>query len=353
MFKSHTHGARRFAAIAAVSALAVVGASCSDDDSAGPEVSTDVEDIVEESEELGEEDELVDEEPIVEDEIGEDPMSSLVGQMVAVSGDVDTIDDPTAFEISSPEGNLLVISATGLPDDAESGTLVQVTGTVREVLEASFDDDFGFAYDPGLYGGYEKRLALAADEVVVLDGDEEDGGVPADNVELDALNDSDVDGDVAVVVDGTQLTVTLSAENVTADLAHAMHLHFELGQPSECPDIDGFDVDDNDILTTAEGVPAYGPVQIALTTEGDFSPESGLAVERFPVADADGFLTYERTFDITQEQADLLAGMQVAVVLHGQDIDESGAYDGDAVSSLDETLPLEATIPVACGIATL
>ncbi len=37
------------------------------------------------------------------------------------------------------------------------------------------------------------------------------------------------------------------------------------------------------------------------------------------------------------------------VVIHGIDLDDSGAYDGAARSSLTDSLPLEATIPVLCG----
>ncbi len=37
------------------------------------------------------------------------------------------------------------------------------------------------------------------------------------------------------------------------------------------------------------------------------------------------------------------------LVLHGVDKDGSGAYDGDVMSDLDPTLPMEATAPAACG----
>ena len=37
------------------------------------------------------------------------------------------------------------------------------------------------------------------------------------------------------------------------------------------------------------------------------------------------------------------------LVLHGVDKDGSGTYDGDVVSDLDPSLPMEATAPAACG----
>jgi hypothetical protein len=49
-------------------------------------------------------------------------------------------------------------------------------------------------------------------------------------------------------------------------------------------------------LTVEEGLPMYGNIHISLTTEGDTSKASGLAVDRFPVADADGNLDHTRTF---------------------------------------------------------
>jgi hypothetical protein len=48
------------------------------------------------------------------------------------------------------------------------------------------------------------------------------------------------------------------------------------------------DTDGDGFISTIEGLPAYGEIQISLTTEGDVSTASGLALERFPVADASG-----------------------------------------------------------------
>lgn len=329
-------------------ALALVGASCSDDDdgSAGPEVSTDVADIVEAEDDV--QDDVMDDELVVDD-----PLSPLAGQEVTVSGDVSSVIDSTLFEIAGDDGNVLILAEEGLPDEADTGTLVQVTGTVRQVLADTFDTDFGYAYDPSIYGGYLERLAIDADQVVILEGDDgvEETGLPAGNGEFDELNGSGVDGDVAVVIDSSTMSITLSAESLSADLPHAMHVHFDPAQPSECPDLDEFDVDGDALLTTAEGVPAYGPVQFALTVDGDTSPDSGLALDRFAIADTDGMLTYAR--DIEVSDPNMLAGMQVAVVIHGMDIDESGEYDGDLASSLDPSVPLEATIPVACAVVEL
>jgi len=130
------------------------------------------------------------------------------------------------------------------------------------------------------------------------------------------------------------------------------HIHFASGTDSTCPGVDA-DEDADGLISTVEGVPFYGGVQMSLTTDGDFTGDSGLAIDRFPTADDEGNLDYERTFELDAAMAESITGQQFAVVQHGIDIDESGAYDGDAMSSLDPTLPLEATIPAVCGVMSV
>lgn len=95
-----------------------------------------------------------------------------------------------------------------------------------------------------------------------------------------------------------------------------------------------------------EGLPFYGPIQVSLTTEGDTSPDSALAVDRMPIADADGNLSYARTFEVSDDVAERLGSLHI--VQHGIDIDDSGAYDGRP-SELNPAVPFEATVPANCG----
>jgi hypothetical protein len=89
---------------------------------------------------------------------------------------------------------------------------------------------------------------------------------------------------------------------------------------------------------------------VSLTTEGDVSADSGLAAERFPVADADGTLSYSRTFSLSDgvSAEDIPAGV---IVQHGisEFFEDPTQYDGEPRSSLNPDLPLEATIPTNCG----
>lgn len=152
----------------------------------------------------------------------------------------------------------------------------------------------------------------------------------------------------SISIDGNQLTVRVEAMGVAPGLPHAQHIHGELGTEGSCPALAEVDADGDGNISTVEGVANYGTVKISLTTEGDTSPDSALAIDRFPVADDDGTYTYERTFEVDAEIAESLEGW--VAINHGVDLDQSGEYDGDLVSSLDDSLPLEATMPATCGV---
>lgn len=178
----------------------------------------------------------------------------------------------------------------------------------------------------------------------------------------------EVAGNAPAPVDGTvrlmalpngRIQVRIDAAGLAPNLPHAQHIHVPGGQEGgdfvrgACPTV-ADDASGDGLVDTLEGAPAYGGVQQSLTTTGDTSPASALAVDRFPVADAEGDLSYERTFTPTDQRVWRQLG-DVEVVVHGIDLDGNGVYDGVAESSLtaatpeDDFLPLEATIPVLCG----
>ena len=106
------------------------------------------------------------------------------------------------------------------------------------------------------------------------------------------------------------------------------------------------DTNGDGLVNTTDGQPFYGPIQVSLTTNGDTSPSSGLAVDRFPVADAKGKVNYSRTIEIPEEAAKHLS--EFAIVQHGVDVNHDGVYDGPP-SDLDPSVPLEAILPATCG----
>jgi len=161
------------------------------------------------------------------------------------------------------------------------------------------------------------------------------------------LNDAPGSGSAMVEIDGSTLSFTLTADGLLADAPHAAHIHFGADARHECPTA-GDDADGSGTINTTDGAPAYGPIVISLTTTGDTSPESGLAVDRFGVGDD---INYSRgDVQVSAEVATAILAGQAAVVVHGVDHDGSGAYDGATVSDLDPALPTEATDPAICGV---
>ena len=163
---------------------------------------------------------------------------------------------------------------------------------------------------------------------------------------LTELNGSGTSGTAMVKVDGDQATVTIKTSGASADLPHAQHIH--IGGNNVCPT--DADSGDDEYVSVVEGQPQYGEIKVSLTTEGDVSPDSGLAVDRFPVADADGMVTYERTFTLPEGVTD--EDMENAVIVqHGISklFDDESKYDGEMKSTISEDLPFEATVPSACG----
>ena len=169
--------------------------------------------------------------------------------------------------------------------------------------------------------------------------------------QLDALNKSGASGTGKVMVNGNQLHVMVNSSGLVAGAPHAQHIHFGEQARHECPTMEADDEDGDTFISTAEGEPAYGPINVSLTTEGDVSPESALAVERFPTGDT---VTYDRTFDIPAGFD--MANLEDAVIVqHGIDVNGNGTYDMDAIgaSELDPSLPAEATHPATCGALNL
>ena len=173
------------------------------------------------------------------------------------------------------------------------------------------------------------------------------GTGPTITAQLNPLNTSGSSGTATVVVNGNQVTVTIEARGLSPNLPHAQHIH--IGGQNICP-TNAADDDGDGLINTVEGQPFYGPVQVSLTTTGDVSANSALAVDRFPVAAADGSLSYSRTFQLPAgvTLADLRNGV---IVQHGisELFGDPTQYDGEPRSSLTPDLPLEATIPSNCG----
>ena len=147
---------------------------------------------------------------------------------------------------------------------------------------------------------------------------------------------------------GTVADVLLQARGLSGDLPHAMHIHGkDSGELAFCPGAGRADeLRDDGLIETAEGLADYGPVQVSLTTAGDTSADSVLALDRFAVAKDNGKLTYRRSIRLPEQVARDLD--EKHIVIHGEDLNGNGTYDAEPVSA-GLKVPLEAELPVACG----
>lgn len=161
---------------------------------------------------------------------------------------------------------------------------------------------------------------------------------------LTQLNDSGATGTVTGTVKGNEVTIKIVDTGLLAGAPHAQHIH--IGGTNSCPDPNekGTGVDGH--LRVADAQDSYGAIAVSLTTTGDTSPSSGLAVTRFPV----GTATYSRTFTVSSSVAGSLKNGNAVIVQHGVDYNKDGKYSGTSKSELDPTLPEEATDPANCGV---
>lgn len=148
-------------------------------------------------------------------------------------------------------------------------------------------------------------------------------------------------GTASLDVTGTQVHVVLHLHGLSPGVPHAMHIHGILAAENECPPKTA-DTNGDGLISLEEGAPFYGPIDVSFTSSGDTSAASGLALERFVKADANGNLNYDRTFTIPQNVIDSLGSLHI--VVHGLALD--GETDGPVggYNSL-----FEAVLPVACG----
>ena len=165
---------------------------------------------------------------------------------------------------------------------------------------------------------------------------------------LNPLNRSGAEGHAMLEKNGKKVEIEIHTKGLAPKLPHAQHIHGFKKAMSECPTM--ADAGRNNVLTTTEGLPDYGPIQVSLTTKGDTSPKSALAVDRFPVANAKGSVNYERTISVPSNVAKNLG--EKVIVQHGVDLNNNGSYDFKAAgkSELDPSLPQEATAPATCSV---
>ena len=138
-------------------------------------------------------------------------------------------------------------------------------------------------------------------------------------VRFDPLNSSGVKAEATLQMTGDNLTVTLDAVGRVPEHIHPQHIHGFTSSTSTCPTASN-DTNGDGIISFAEGLPSFGPVQV------DLQP--------YPTpANTAGSTHYRVTFaaaNVPFTAADLT---NKTMVLHGDFV--GSAYD--------------ASLPVACG----
>ena len=145
-------------------------------------------------------------------------------------------------------------------------------------------------------------------------------------------------------VRGTTYLVTVNATGLSPNLPHLAHIHGIVKAQNECPPASAAGSDG--LIDTLDGLPSYGPILVTFATSGDTSAAAGLNIGTAPVSDPNGNLFYQREIKIKGDVAANLDNLHV--VIHGEDLNDNGMYDGQA-STLAPGVPLEAELPVACG----
>lgn len=152
---------------------------------------------------------------------------------------------------------------------------------------------------------------------------------------LDGLN-QDGSATVSLTQRGTHLTVHVQASGLD-DGIHLAHIHGVRQGANTCPTAD-LDADGDGLINIAEGLSAYGPVQITLS--------NGLN-------DRGTSLDYTRQrdrIDAGDATASLRGLDEYVVVIHGVDLNGDGVADnpdveGDGPDPDDN----EITMPALCG----
>jgi hypothetical protein len=148
--------------------------------------------------------------------------------------------------------------------------------------------------------------------------------------------------------------VKLDASGLEPGQVHPMHIHgFADDNPSLLPnyrldaDLDGF-------VEAPEGEPAVGPAILALTADGSIS--NAVLGANFPVADAEGNISFEQTYQfdtsdptqlgLLQELRDRMAGRSLEI--HGLSLP---ATEGEGTpGEVDGTEGYKESLPVANGV---
>ncbi|MDL4815542.1 hypothetical protein [Actinomadura opuntiae] len=166
---------------------------------------------------------------------------------------------------------------------------------------------------------------------------------------LRPLNHQTGSGRLTLRLRGATATITehysgLAAKFNGKPYPHVQHIHG--GARGMCPAMSA-DRNNDGVVSTAEGLPSYGPIQTTLSVRGDITPKAGTNLKIAPMGPS---LRYKRTITLSPAAvASLRKGIAV-VVVHGDDPKTLSRKAQKEKSELVPSLPLAATSPALCGV---
>lgn len=167
---------------------------------------------------------------------------------------------------------------------------------------------------------------------------------------LDPLNHvANGSGSAMVSLNGDEATVTMDVSGLAATFMggpypHVQHIHGKA--KGQCP-TPSADKNNDGVVNTTEGQPAYGPIVTTLAKTGDTSPKSGTNVKVAPGGDS---YSYQRTFTLSADAAKTVRDGKGVIVVHGLDPTTLSKKAQNEKSDLVPSLPLAATSPALCGV---
>jgi hypothetical protein len=173
--------------------------------------------------------------------------------------------------------------------------------------------------------------------------------------QLTPVNGTGVTGQVRLFLRGSTITrIQITGAGFSPDGPHLQALHVRQDAHQFCANLSQ-DADGDGRISSREGSAAYGSAVTALTTSGDTSLHSLLAIDRAPIADA-GRLSYARGNISLSDGTDIAEALRAGrgvIVISGVDYDGDGGYNTSDVagsSDIDPAFPAEVTDPAACGV---
>ncbi|MDT0644268.1 hypothetical protein RM553_15630 [Zunongwangia sp. F363] len=254
---------------------------------------------------------------------------------VVMDANGDYMANPVCFQLPDGEGDDEYYFEITIHETDEYSTTERIirAGTITDTeVRSFFDGDDNLEYYHFFYGGCNQP----DNPPVFPDPQDEAMNYKAC---LKDLNDSGAIAFSYARLEGNTLFTSVLAYNVEPGEMHPQHIHgFTEGSDVEemgasCPDMSDDAIvnggNNNGFIEIGEGASDYGPVQLALTTDGT----------NFPVATG-GMYFYERTYNLSNADLELVTPLdKKVVVIHGLDVDLDGVGGEE----------YEASLPIACG----